>query len=85
MVVRIPRRIHLPFGYWVAIKQMTRAEVRKANEGDDSDGLWDIDRRAILVVKSLPTARKCWVITHELKHAVEDWQHHCVNEGIARG
>lgn len=71
---RLPQRIALPFGYVVAVKLVTRAEMAKAG-GEGCDGLWLVDTRSILVVRTLPARRKRYILAHELGHAWLDWQH----------
>ena len=79
--VRLPTRIHLPFGYTVLVKQITDAEMILHDEdGELQDGLWDVELRTIFVRRSLPLTRRKYILGHEILHAVNDWVHDCLNE-----
>jgi Zn-dependent peptidase ImmA (M78 family) len=79
--LRIPSRLHFPFGYVVRIKLVTVEEMNEYG-GEGCDGLWLSDERLILVRKRLTAARKRWIISHEALHAINDWVHNCENRGL---
>lgn len=80
--MRLPARVHLPFGYVVLVRQITDAEMRGLDEdGDLHDGLWDVESRTIYVRLALPIRRRRYILSHELGHALWDWQHALMNDG----
>jgi uncharacterized protein DUF955 len=82
----IPKRVQLPFGYVVTIKQVTDSEMEEIVEdgtGESVDGYWDPDERVLYIRKSLPIRRRRYILAHELGHAWNDWQHHAMDNGIA--
>lgn len=84
--MRLPKRLTLPFGYVVAIKEVTDGEMRDLDDADvrTSDGCWDAASRTIYIVKTLSPRRKRYILGHELFHAVVDYQHHLFNEGASK-
>lgn len=84
--MRFPKRLTLPFGYTVAIKEVTDGEMRDMDDCDvrTSDGCWDVDSRTIYIVKTLSPRRKRYILGHELFHALIDYQHHILDEGRAK-
>ncbi len=78
---RIPRKVVLPFGYVIRIRQLTNKQMD--NMDKDCDGLWDCNLRTIYIRKSLPLTRKRYILTHEVGHAFLDWQHQHLDEGKA--
>ena len=57
----IPKRVQLPFGYVVTIKQVTDSEMEEIVEdgtGESVDGYWDPDERVLYIRKSLPIRRR---------------------------
>lgn len=58
---------------------VTDAQMLEALEDDDKDnlcdGLWLVDTREILLLKSLTLVRKAEILGHELDHAVNDFRH----------
>lgn len=84
--MRLPTKIVFPFGYVVLIKEISDAEMRlEAGEEDEfPDGLFDPDTRSIFIRKDLPLGRKKYLLSHEVLHAVADWQHDLFNEGALR-
>lgn len=79
---RMPTRVVLPFGYRIAVKQVTDSEM---NTHDiDADGVWDSDSRTIYIRKRLPMTRRRYILAHELGHAWLDWQHRYLDNGKAR-
>src|SRR5437879_13761690 len=52
----IPKRVQLPFGYVVKIKQVTDSEMEEIVEdgtGESVDGYWDPDERGLYMRKYL--------------------------------
>lgn len=86
MALRIPRTIHLPFGYTVKVRQVTRPEMRDAVDDDEElpDGCWSVDDRTIYLLRSLSAARKRYLLAHELVHAAHDAAHQQLNDGTGR-
>ena len=83
--MRLPTRIHLPFGYVVKVKQITVPEMRVfADGGPDLDGCWIAGERTIYVLRNLPIRRKRYILGHEVIHAVNDWLHAALNMDAAR-
>lgn len=78
---RIPRKVVLPFGYIITVKQLSNGDFNRRDHG--SDGLWEVDRRTIYIRKSLPLNRKRYILLHELGHAWLDFQHHHIDDGRA--
>ena len=84
---RIPHTVVFPFGYRVGVRQVSRAELRAMDDDDDTDDLdawFDGDARVIYIDRSLPIRRRRYLLTHELSHAWADWQHYCLDIGVAR-
>lgn len=84
--MRFPRRVTLPFGYVVRVKEVTDGEMREMDDADErtSDGCWDIETRTIYLVKTLSPRRKRYILAHELFHALIDYEHHLLNEGASK-
>ena len=86
--MRLPTRVHFPFGYIVHIRQVTDAEIIAAVDGegpeDMADGCWMVDTRTIYIRKSLPLRRRRYILSHELGHALWDWQHDCLDANAMR-
>jgi len=83
--MRLPTHIMLPFGYTVRVKQLSDSEMRAEDaDGELQDGLFDPETRSIFIRATLPKGRKKYLLSHELLHAVADWQHELFNEGALR-
>lgn len=78
----LPRLIELPWGYTVIVKQVDNdtMDVLDAN----ADGLWVAEDRTVILRRSLPIARKCYILTHEMVHVLTDWQHWALDKGLAK-
>lgn len=74
--MRLPKRVVLPFGYVVKIKQ------RPDSEMEGQDGLWDVETRTISIRKALSLRRRRYILIHELGHALLDAQHECLDKGM---
>ncbi len=79
--VRIPRKVTLPFGYIITVKQLSNGEFNRKEPG--CDGLWDVERRTIYIRGSLPLNRRRYILLHELGHAWLDFQHQFMDAGHA--
>jgi Zn-dependent peptidase ImmA (M78 family) len=82
--LKVPKRIRFPFGYTVVVRQVTLRELKKMAGGDDVYGLWDVDSRTIFVGKHLPVAKKRYVVVHELRHAMADFEHLHAELGVTK-
>ena len=78
---RIPRKIKLPFGYVVTVRQFTNKQMNNMEE--TADGLWNPETKTIYIRKSLPLPRKRYILMHELGHAWLDFTHLHLDEGNA--
>lgn len=83
-MVKLPTRFKLPFDYWVKVRVLSDVEMNSVLDSPDCDGLWDIDTRTIYLRGSLGDAQKIQVFTHEVAHAVNDWEHHILTTGRFR-
>lgn len=80
--MRIPSRVVLPFGYRIAVRQLTDLEMDERDR--NADGVWDDETRTIYIRKRLPITRRRYILAHELGHAWLDWQHRHLDDGKAR-
>lgn len=80
--LRIPNKVHFPFGYIVTVTHVTDREMEEAAPG--SDACWNVDTRVINIRKRLPTKRRIYLLGHELQHALLDWQHEFMDQGEAK-
>ena len=84
--MRLPKSLSFPFGYRVAIREVTDGEMRELDDEDErsSDGCWAVQTRTIYIVKTLSPRRKRYILGHEMFHALIDYQHHLLNEGASK-
>lgn len=75
--LRIPAHIDLPFGFHIIVKQVSRAEL-DSYLGKNVAAAWVCEEKAIYLDKSRPVAKRRADLTHELIHAVTDWQAHII-------
>jgi Zn-dependent peptidase ImmA (M78 family) len=80
-VLRIPSQVLLPFGYRIAVKQLSDAEMDKRDP--NADGIWDEDSKTIYIRRRLAVTRRRYILAHELGHAWLDWQHRYLDDGKA--
>lgn len=80
-LLRIPRRVVLPFGYRISVRQLSDAEMDKRDQ--NADGIWDDETKTIYIRKRLPVTRRRYILAHELGHAWLDWQHRYMDDGKA--
>ncbi len=81
-ILRIPKTITLPFGYRVTVKQLPDKEFDLISP--ESDGVWMVEQRLIVIRKKLPAKRRAYILAHELGHAWLDWQHNYLDEGLSK-
>ncbi len=79
--MRFPCRIVFPFGFVISVRQVTDSEMKEAADGGEADGLWLVDSREILILKTMPIKRRRYILAHELNHALTDFVHHYLNCG----
>ena len=73
---RIPSRIVLPFGFRITIKQVSPKDpLLHVADDEYLDGAWYADERMIVLNKALPPRKRRYLFTHELAHALADFQH----------
>jgi hypothetical protein len=70
--MRIPRKISLPWGWEVVIKQLGDDTISKDFDFE-VDGYWDVADRTIYLSKTLPLAKKVLILGHEMTHMMSDW------------
>ncbi len=83
--LRVPKVIRFPFGYTVVVKQVTLREMKAMNGNEACWGLWDVDTRTIYIAKNAPISKKRYLVCHELKHVLADFEHFYTEEGIVKG
>ena len=81
--MRLPRTLVFPFGYKIKLKFCTAAEL-KAEDAEDLDGYWDVDTRTIFLRRRLPAKRLRYLLVHEMQHALTDYFHQMLDDGVAR-
>jgi hypothetical protein len=81
----LPKKFSLPFmDYVVRIKLVPAGEC-KEEDGKILDGWWGgEDDPTIYIKKTLSMAEKRYTYGHELQHAVLDWLHRCLKDGIMK-
>jgi Zn-dependent peptidase ImmA (M78 family) len=81
-MVRIPKKVGLPFGYVIQVREVSDAEMRlHDDDGELQDGLWDVEIRTIFIRACLPVRRRAYLLIHETGHALWDLQHQYLDEG----
>lgn len=83
--VPIPASHTFPGGYRINIRLVSPTEIAEEVDADPHDvgGCWDDEKLEILIDKTLPARTRWYVLAHELQHAMLDYQHWLINEGIA--
>ena len=71
--MRIPRKIFLPWGWEILVKQVSDKQMADDLGADDCDGLWDVDEKIIYIRKSQSLSNRVDTLGHEVIHAVNDW------------
>jgi hypothetical protein len=82
MMLRIPSRVVLPFGYRISVRQLSDSEMDRRDP--NADGIWDDGSKTIYLRKRLPVTRRRYILAHELGHAWLDWQHRHLDNGKAK-
>ena len=79
MLKRLPRRVYLGKGYYVAVMLASKTALREAVEDEDADiygafmPVYGWPKFGdIYILKSLPASQKWETYWHELVHAVND-------------
>ena len=82
--MRIPRRLHLPFGYVITIKQVSAKDdaLLDQDTGLYLDGSWSPETRTITINKALPVKRRKYLALHELAHSINDMMHELLDKGV---
>lgn len=72
--MKIPRRVNLPFGYVIQVKQLTRSEFTE--ECGECYAMWESLHNGgiIYVSKGRNIKKRRADFAHEMMHAVADWQ-----------
>lgn len=81
--LRLPRVVHLPFGYRIRVKQVTKRELL-FHVGEDCVAGWIASERVIYLTRSRPIKQKRADLAHELGHAVVDYSDYLLSYGISR-
>lgn len=81
-MLRIPSRVTLPFKYIITVKQVEDSVMNELSP--DSDAYWNVGTRTILIRSKLPHKRKVYLLTHEMTHALVDWQHEHLDQQDAK-
>lgn len=81
--MRLPRTLVFPFGFIIKLKCVTAAEMKSA-QADDCDGYWDVGTRTIYLRRRLPAKRLRYILLHEMQHALTDYIHEMLDDGVAK-
>jgi hypothetical protein len=82
VMLRMPSRVVLPFGYRISVRQLSDTDMDRRDP--NADGIWDDDTKTIYLRKRLPMTRRRYILAHELGHAWLDWQHRHLDNGKAK-
>jgi hypothetical protein len=82
VMLRMPSRVILPFGYRISVRQLSDTDMDRRDP--NADGIWDDDTKTIYLRKRLPMTRRRYILAHELGHAWLDWQHRHLDNGKAK-
>lgn len=82
VMLRMPSRVVLPFGYRISVRQISDTEMDRRDP--NADGIWDDATKTIYLRKRLPLTRRRYILAHELGHAWLDWQHRHLDNGKAK-
>lgn len=81
--MRLPTRIHFPFGFVIRVKQITKREIEDMI-GYDALAGWVSSDRTIYLTRSRGTKLKRGDLAHELAHAIVDYTDFLLTNGIAK-
>lgn len=82
--MRLPKTLVFPFGYRVKVKVVTPTQMSQEFDCSNADGLWDVESRTIYLSSRVPVKRRRAVLIHEMYHALADFQHQMMDDGVAR-
>ncbi|MFO0766126.1 MAG: hypothetical protein U0231_04905 [Nitrospiraceae bacterium] len=68
MMLRIPKRVVLPFGYHITVRQVTDSEMDRRDP--NADGIWDNDTKPSSSESGRLSPADDTSFAHELGHAV---------------
>lgn len=81
--MRVPTRLHFPFGYTIKVKQATKREVAE-EIGDGALAGWISDDRTIYLTRSRTPRQKRSDLAHEMSHAVVDYVDWLLTTGLGK-
>jgi Zn-dependent peptidase ImmA (M78 family) len=70
----LPASIRLPGGYVVSVKAVAPRTLKRIAK-EDAYGCWDGSTRTIYIDKAVEPKIQRYTLTHEMMHALADWQH----------
>lgn len=80
--LRIPTKVHFPFGYTVSVSLVSDKEMDEVDP--NCDACWNDMARTIRIRQHLPLKRRVYLLGHELTHALADFQHCYADNGTAK-
>ena len=80
----LPQRVRLPFGYVITIKAVAPSTLKRVAK-EEVWGCWDGTTRTIYVDKTANPRKQRYVLTHEMMHAIAEWQHLVLEEDQTNG
>ena len=82
--MRLPKTLVFPVGYRVKVKVVSPTQMSAEFDCSAVDGLWDVESRTIYLSSRVPARRRRAVLIHEMFHAIADFQHQMMDDGVAR-
>lgn len=79
----LPKVFSFPNGRKITIELVDDLKMAEL-VGQGHDGCWLDHIPAIYIRKALPLSRQWYMLTHELLHAVVDWQGELIVNGVAK-
>lgn len=80
---KLPKNVLLPGGFKITISLVDDLKMAELI-GQEYDAVW-FDREATIYIrKDLPLPTQWYMLSHEMLHAVADWQHKLIRSGVAR-
>lgn len=73
----LPSSVRLPFGYTITVKTVSARTLKRIAQ-NDVHGCWDVETRTVWIDRALGEPEQRYVFTHELMHALADFQHHAL-------
>jgi Zn-dependent peptidase ImmA (M78 family) len=74
MTPYLPASIRLPGNYVIRVKMRAPSTLRREAKGE-CYGYWDGKTRTICIDKTASPRKQRYTLTHEMVHALADWQH----------